>query len=51
MPALDGKVALVIGGARGIGAAVSRRMVAYLASPDAAFVTGAVYNIDGGWSA
>ena len=28
MPALDGKVALVIGGARGIGAAVSRRMVA-----------------------
>lgn len=28
MPTLDGKVALVIGGARGIGAAVSRRMVA-----------------------
>ena len=28
MPSLDGKVALVIGGARGIGAAVSRRMAA-----------------------
>lgn len=26
-------------------------LVAYLASPDAAFVTGATYNIDGGWSA
>lgn len=26
-------------------------LVAYLASADAAFVTGAVYNIDGGWSA
>jgi 3-oxoacyl-[acyl-carrier protein] reductase len=28
MPGLEGKVALVVGGARGIGAAVSRRMVA-----------------------
>lgn len=26
-------------------------LVAYLASPDAGFVTGATYNIDGGWSA
>jgi 3-oxoacyl-[acyl-carrier protein] reductase len=26
-------------------------LVAYLASEEAAFVTGAVYNIDGGWSA
>jgi 3-oxoacyl-[acyl-carrier protein] reductase len=26
-------------------------LVAYLASPDAGFITGAVYNIDGGWSA
>ncbi|UAJ08934.1 SDR family NAD(P)-dependent oxidoreductase [Glacieibacterium megasporae] len=26
-------------------------LVAYLASPDAAFVTGSTYNIDGGWSA
>ena len=26
-------------------------LVAYLASAEAAFVTGAVYNIDGGWSA
>ena len=26
-------------------------LVAYLASDEAAFVTGAVYNIDGGWSA
>ena len=26
-------------------------LVAYLASPEAAFVTGATYNIDGGWSA
>jgi 3-oxoacyl-[acyl-carrier protein] reductase len=26
-------------------------LVAYLASPEAGFITGAVYNIDGGWSA
>jgi 3-oxoacyl-[acyl-carrier protein] reductase len=26
-------------------------LVAYLASSEAAFVTGSVYNIDGGWSA
>lgn len=26
-------------------------LVAYLASPDAGFITGATYNIDGGWSA
>ena len=26
-------------------------LVAYLTSPEAGFVTGATYNIDGGWSA
>lgn len=26
-------------------------LVAYLASPEAGFVTGSIYNIDGGWSA
>ena len=57
---LTGKVAFVTGGSRGIGAAIVKRLaqggeiagpVAYLASPEAAYVTGASLLIDGGFAA
>ena len=53
---LAGKVALVTGGSRGIGAAIAKPdeiagLVAYLAGPEAGFVTGASLTIDGGFAA
>lgn len=63
----DGKTGkMLIGYARGPNAAANRSplaiprhgtpdevasLVVYLTSPEAGFVTGATYNIDGGWSA
>ncbi len=47
MKKLEGKVALVTGAARGIGAAIAD-VVAFLASPDARWVTGQVVEASGG---
>ena len=51
---LERKRALVIGGSGGIGAAIVKRLacqVVYLASSEAAYVTGASLSIDGGFTA
>ena len=49
---LQQKRALITGGSRGIGAAEEiAALVAYLAGPEADFVTGASLAIDGGFTA
>jgi NAD(P)-dependent dehydrogenase (short-subunit alcohol dehydrogenase family) len=49
---LQHKRALITGGSRGIGAADEiAAFVAYLAGPEAGFVTGASVTIDGGFTA
>lgn len=51
---LEGKVALITGGPRGIGAAIAKRLAAvasFLAAPDASYVTGTTITVDGGANA
>ena len=56
---LDNKRALVTGASRGIGAALPRygtvdeiaSLVAYMASPEAGYITGASLAVDGGFTA
>ena len=51
MGALDGKVALITGASKGIGAAMARGLAVYLASDASAYCSGGIYMVDGGYSA